>query len=335
LNHPVFIRVDASPSMGLGHLVRCLALAQMLKDNFSISFFCIEIPENSILDIQHHGFNFVPIQNESQFLDQLNRNIIVVLDGYHFTTDYQKEIKSKNAKLVCIDELNDKEFYSDIIINYVPGFNPKDYRAAKYTQFAFGLGFTLLRPSFLEQLNKHRIIKNIENVLISFGGSDPKNLTLKVLEAVLELNKFNKIIAITGPSYRITHEFLNLISANKNVDHRFNQSEQQMLSAMLETELSIVPASGVSLESICGKTNLLICYTAENQIQLHNCLVNDYGFISFGDNTNELQKDEMLQKLENLNIFNVPRIDEVMELLNNVQPNISTLFYKLALQNDN
>lgn len=331
----IYIRVDASPLIGLGHLVRCIALAQMLKDNFSINFFCIEIPENSANDIQRHGFNFDHIQNESQFLEKLDRNIIVVLDGYHFTSDYQKEIKAKNAKLVCIDELNDKEFFSDIIINYVPGFNPEDYRAAEYTQFAFGLGFTLLRPTFLAQLNKNRIVEKIENVLISFGGSDPKNLTLKVLEAILELNKFNKIIAITGPSYRVTNEFLNLISANKNVDHRYNQSEQQMLSAMLETELSIVPASGVALEAICSKTSLLICYTAENQIQLHNSLVNDYGFTSFGNNTNELQKDELLKKLENVNIFNVARMDNVMALLNNVQHNISTLFLKLATQNDN
>ena len=42
---------------------------------------------------------------------------IVVLDGYHFDTNYQTKIKQKGCKLVCIDDLHDKHFVADIIIH--------------------------------------------------------------------------------------------------------------------------------------------------------------------------------------------------------------------------
>ncbi len=59
--------------------------------------------------------------------------IIVVLDGYHFGTNYQKQIKLKGAKLVCIDDMHDKEFVADLIINHIPRITPQDYNVQPFT----------------------------------------------------------------------------------------------------------------------------------------------------------------------------------------------------------
>ena len=52
------------------------------------------IQENYLLNFQKQGF-----------LNKLTGDEIVVLDGYQFDSNYQKEIKNKESKLVCIDDV--------------------------------------------------------------------------------------------------------------------------------------------------------------------------------------------------------------------------------------
>jgi UDP-2,4-diacetamido-2,4,6-trideoxy-beta-L-altropyranose hydrolase len=266
----IFIRADGSKNIGLGHLVRCTALAYMLKNDFEISFFCVEIPESISEEIYNSGFGLVELQNENQFFEQLIQKPIVVLDGYHFDTDYQKRIKSKGCKLVCIDDLHEKEFVADLIINHAPGIIPQDYCAQSYTQFALGLEYALLRPAFLEQAKKTRKIDKVETILISFGGSDFLDLTQQTLRIVLEFAQFKTIIVVTGASYNKSESFQQLITSDMRIKHRHAINEQQMLETMLEAELAIVPASGVLFEALAAGLSLISGYYTNNQLSIYN-----------------------------------------------------------------
>ena len=197
----VFIRADGGPKIGLGHLVRCSALANMLKDDFSISFFCKEIPEKLQVEFQQNGYFVVIIDHEDQFFSQISGESIVVLDGDGFDTDYQQKIKVSGARLVCIDSLHNRRFLADLIISHAPGLTSDNYKAQPYTRFALGIKYALLRPSFLEQVKKTRILTKIENVFICFGGADPLHITEKVLQVISGIERFKKIIVITGNEY--------------------------------------------------------------------------------------------------------------------------------------
>ncbi len=261
----VFIRVDGGPQIGLGHLVRCTALADMLKNDFNITFYCREIPESLKEDFQQNGFQLVLIGNEEQFFDQIDPESIVVLDGYGFDTDYQRLIKATGAKLVCVDDLHDKEFVADLIINHAPGVSLMDYKAQPYTQFALGLEYALLRPAFLEQAKEKRKVEKMETLLIAFGGADPKGLTEKALEVTLKFREFRKIIVVTGASFPVTDRFAEIIASDPRILHSQALSEKEMLDAMLEAELALVPASGVLFEVLAAGTKAISGCYAENQ----------------------------------------------------------------------
>jgi len=252
LKPKVLFRVDGSPEIGLGHLVRCIALAHMLKDDFKIIFICRDIPDAMLAELDDNCFSHRKIENEDEFFGQLNGNTIVLLDGYHFDIGYQKKIKATGTKLVCIDDLHDKEFVADLIINHAPGIFPQDYQAQPYTQFALGPDYALLRPAFLEQAKKQRTIEKVETVMICFGGSDFKNFTQSILQVVLEFPQFKKIIVVTGSTYKTTDSFKQLIAGDTRIDHRHALNEQQMLETMLEAELAIVPASGILFEVLAA-----------------------------------------------------------------------------------
>lgn len=261
----VFFRADGSPEIGLGHLVRCIALAHMLKNDFKIVIIYKDIPDAMLTELDDNCFSNRKIENEDEFLEQLTSSNIAVLDGYHFDSDYQKRVKDTGCKLVCIDDLHDKEFVADLIINHTPGITPEDYNSHPYTQFALGLDYALLRPAFLEQAKKKRTIQKVETVLICFGGSDYLNLTQSLLLIVMEFPQFKKIIVVTGSAYNTT-EFSKLkIASESRVDWRHSLNEKQMLNTMLEADVAIVPASGILFEVLAAGCVAISGSYTENQ----------------------------------------------------------------------
>lgn len=261
----VYIRADGNQTIGLGHLVRCSALAYMLKADFEITFICREIPDTFLTELEDCGFSCAKIENEDEFFDQIKDNIFVVLDGYNFDTAYQKRIKAKGAKLVCIDDLHDKEFYADLIINHAPGVRSNDYMAQPYTQFALGPKYALLRPVFLEQAKKERTIEKIETILICFGGSDYKNFTEIVLKLVANIDNLKKIIVVTGSEYSFLDSLNRIVNKDKRIMHYNSVDEKKMLSLMLDSDLAIVPASGILFEVLASGCYVISGYYVDNQ----------------------------------------------------------------------
>ena len=157
----IYIRADGNSIIGLGHLVRCIALAKMLENNFEIIFVSIEIPENIIEEIEKNNIKISKINSNSGLLKLLNGDEIVIIDQYDIALDFHDKIKKTGAKLVCIDDIHDKEFNADLIINHSPGITTKNYKAKSYTQFALGPDYVLLRPLFLNSSKVERKISSI------------------------------------------------------------------------------------------------------------------------------------------------------------------------------
>lgn len=262
------IRADGSSEIGLGHLVRCLALAEMLKNRFSVTFNCKYIPESIASDIQESGFSLKRIQTEEEWLEILSEDDVVVLDHYDFDTAFQARIKGKGSKLVCIDDLHDKKFIADIIINHSPGVLPEDYEAEPYTSFALGPAFSLLRPRFIEASRQDKKQKDIDSIMICFGGSDIKNLTEKVLKVVLDFTEFGSINVVLGAAYLYRTTITSIAEKEPRLHLMESLDEQGMISVIQSSDLSIIPASGILLETIAGGSLPLICYYADNQKEL-------------------------------------------------------------------
>ena len=276
----IYIRVDGSAKIGLGHIVRCIALAQMLKNDFLIHFFCMEIPDALSQEITRLNFGFSKILSEDVFFDILTGEETVVLDNYFFDTNYQKKIKSKNCKLVCIDDVHDKEFVADLIINHAPGVSPHDYKAQPYTQFALGLDYVLLRPLFLQQAKTTQTHLNNDTALICFGGADPKNLTQKALEIIINASMFKRVLVITGLAYKFEASLQILINAHTGIEHYKAVNDSEMLALMLQANLAIVPASGILFETMVTGCTIISGYYIDNQKTLFEKLKHTGAFIS-------------------------------------------------------
>jgi spore coat polysaccharide biosynthesis predicted glycosyltransferase SpsG len=179
----IIIRVDGNEIIGLGHLTRCTALAEILRNVFKIVFVFKEAPEFNVSSIKKMGFDTVKIELEENWHNMINPGDIIVLDGYQFDVEDHIQLKNLGAKLVCIDDLHDKPFDADLIINHAPGIKKTDYVAKEYTNFALGVEYSLLRSEFLSAAkNKRKIKDEIQNAFVWVGGADFKSISEKVVK---------------------------------------------------------------------------------------------------------------------------------------------------------
>jgi spore coat polysaccharide biosynthesis predicted glycosyltransferase SpsG/RimJ/RimL family protein N-acetyltransferase len=297
----------------------------MLQSDFEITFFCIEVPKSFEKEMVDNDFGFIRINSETQFIENLDQNQIVILDGYHFDTTYQKQIKAKDCKLVCIDDLHDKEFVADLIINHTPGVKVEDYKAQPYTRFALGLDYALLRPAFLQQAAKPRKIEKIETLLICFGGSDPKNLTQNALEVALGFQQFKKIIVVTGGAYNMSEDFQFLLKKPR-IEYHHNLNDISMMAVLMEAELAIVPASGILFEAIAAECIVITTAVVDNQKNLYK----GFSGFNFVIGLKEFSNQNLKSKLDELLIAEPPVL--LQPITNKVNQNFQKIFNELLLE---
>jgi UDP-2,4-diacetamido-2,4,6-trideoxy-beta-L-altropyranose hydrolase len=278
----VYLRADGNSEIGLGHLIRCIALAQMIKSEFNIHFIFKDAPDQIIQDILRNGFRFTKIDNEFVLFSLLNERDIVIIDHYDLDLNYQKNIKALGCKVVCIDDLHDKPFVADLIINHAPGVQANDYIAKPYTKFALGPKFALLRPEFIkisQKKLKHEINRRL---LICFGGADFNNLTCKSIESIYINKFFEEIHVITGVSYLFRNQLNRLIKLDDRIKLHKHQNAEGMLRYMKKCHYVLAPASSIAYEILSAGCTWLGGYYVENQKKIYegfkqmNCLV-DFG----------------------------------------------------------
>lgn len=261
----LYIRTDGSSSIGLGHLVRCIALAKMLVEIFDIHFACKQIPDSIIDEIRNAGFSFMRLQNDEALLPVLSPEDLVVVDSYEIESDYQLAVKKIGCQLVSIDDLHEKPSYADLVLNHTPCVSPSEYDAKPYTQFALGPDYALIRPAFLELAGKKKQQAQSGSVLICFGGSDSRNLTRTALNVVSGFKQFTKICVVTGAAYRHQESLAAIVNEHENVIHYNDISAEDMAGQMLEASLCIVPASGILTEALTSGAKIISGMYVDNQ----------------------------------------------------------------------
>jgi UDP-2,4-diacetamido-2,4,6-trideoxy-beta-L-altropyranose hydrolase len=269
--------------MGLGHIVRCMALAQMLQNDFEVSFVCREIPADSEKELVVLGFRMININHEEDFLALLSPGIIVVLDHYGLDSNYQKVIKEKGCKLVCIDDLHDKVFFADLIINHGPNIKASDYKAQIYTKYALGLDYVLLRPAFFKEARRAPNNREIKTVFVCFGGSDAHNITQVVVDVLKDDKRVKKIIVVAGAAYAFFADLKRSIFVDKRFLLYHSVGANTMANLISEAQLAIVPASGILQEVMAIGCRIISGMYAENQKYIFDDYKNLGAFESAGD----------------------------------------------------
>lgn len=250
--------------------MRCLALADMLKNEFSMRFAITEPTSNVTNLIQQAGLTVVVLSQETAnatFLASIDADETVVLDGYSFDSAFQQSVRARANKLVCIDDLITGHQVADVIINHAGGLTPDEYDAESYTQFCLGPQYALLRPQFLNPDGFGEAPAN-GPIFVSLGGADPKNTSLDVLKAISLVDSSLQVRIVLGPFHPNRDSIEAFRAELPNLTILQNLSADQMVDELRQCSLAITACSTIAYEVCAVNRPLIAVVTAENQDRL-------------------------------------------------------------------
>ncbi|TCJ14176.1 UDP-2,4-diacetamido-2,4,6-trideoxy-beta-L-altropyranose hydrolase [Flaviaesturariibacter flavus] len=283
MNKPTIVfRADGSSSMGLGHLFRSAALADMLQEDFQriLVTRCDQEPVLRNLatcfdriEVQAPG---TPAEDALQLAALATGDAMVVLDGYHFDTDYQQHLVDRQVSFACIDDIHAYRFLAATVINHSGGFTPLDYEAEPTTTFYLGPAYALLRAPFLEAAKTRRQTITDNSCIICFGGADPRNTTLEVLRgAALAAAGFDHMHVVVGAAYPFREELEAFAGARADISLHYSLTPDAMAALMQRCSYAICSPSTVVYEYLSVGGVAFLATTADNQTDVYRYFVGE------------------------------------------------------------
>jgi len=229
----IALRADGGSVIGMGHIMRTLVLARELAKTNTIFYVCrkdkplTEKYINGIDKIKQEGFEVVLI-NEDNVIDELasvNADCLIT-DSYDVDEDYFDETKDMFSKTGYIDDINAFYYNVDFVINQNVTANNYKYKCNDETRLLLGTDYVMLRQEFRGSI-PNKIKVNIKDVLITMGGADSANFTLKLLKYIKDLD-YNFHVVI-GPSFSKINEIEQEAKSSNNIKLYFDANMVEMM----------------------------------------------------------------------------------------------------------
>jgi UDP-2,4-diacetamido-2,4,6-trideoxy-beta-L-altropyranose hydrolase len=189
-------RTDASPTMGTGHVMRCLALAEGLRDlGHRCHFLLSAITPALDRRLQKEGIvvGRIPTTAEDaagevtcQYAMGIGAHGIIV-DGYQFDPAWRRRVRSLNKPVLSFyDHDGQSATGADVIVNAAcDTVDPELRNATSSAVWLIGACYVLLRRDLRQTLTVPSLpMVERRSILVTFGGSDPAQLTLPVAAAL-------------------------------------------------------------------------------------------------------------------------------------------------------
>ena len=261
--------------------MRCLTIADELSkltDDRDILFLCAD--EQSAEPALRRGYEVLVLNSDPQNMEEElpawrkaewgdKETTVIIVDSYFVTNRYLREI-GKYGYVMLLDDMGEKRFFADGIINYNAFADKKRYESlygSENTDLILGSDYVPIRPQFRE--GSYRVRERVENILITTGGGDADNIAgriLRVVEARIkqkitgDIMNYHLIIGGFNPHLKEMEE---LASSSHNVYIYHNV--QDMAALMRQCDLAVT-AGGSTIYELATVGVPFICFSyAENQ----------------------------------------------------------------------
>jgi UDP-2,4-diacetamido-2,4,6-trideoxy-beta-L-altropyranose hydrolase len=297
----VVFRVDASILIGTGHVMRCLTLAEALRQQgASCRFVCREHPGSLIELIRKRGF-FVctlPVDPDSKKAGDLpsyaewlggdwrtdaTQTILgaggtaidwLVVDHYALDARWERALAPHIGKLMVIDDLADRPHDCDLLLDQTYGREVADYRPVVPAdcRLLCGSQYALLRPDFAALRSfslKRRARPFLREFLITMGGVDKGNATGQVLQALRNCPlpadcRITVVMGAMAPWLTEVHKQ----AQDMPWPTRVLADVSDMAQVMVDCDLAIGAAGATSWERCCLGVPTIMLVLAENQCKV-------------------------------------------------------------------
>lgn len=306
----LLIRTDANAQMGTGHLMRCLALAQAWQARGGEAIFITACDSAGLLKrLRDEGFQVVEVEecypnpDEWKIVSQVlaaHPQSWVLLDGYHFDPSYQRHIKEAGHPLLVIDDMAHLDHYhADVVLNQNIHAEQLNYSCDSDTRLLLGTDYVLLRREFWPWRDWEREIPDVaRKVLVTLGGSDPDNQTLKVIQALRQIEVADlEAVVIVGGSNPHFESLQSAVQGSAAI--RLVRNVTNMPELMAWADIAVTAGGSTCWELAFMELPGEIIVLADNQVQSSKIL-GEQGYFVYLGNGRMLTTKEIQSSLSSL-----------------------------------
>ncbi|WP_323019469.1 UDP-2,4-diacetamido-2,4,6-trideoxy-beta-L-altropyranose hydrolase [Pararhodobacter sp.] len=295
----IIFRADASVRIGTGHVMRCLTLADALRERGAETLFlCRPLEGDLRRQIAARGHSVLALPtlapgagsaSGSTPADWLGTDQAgdagdclavlagapaadwLVVDHYALGQEWERRLRPVCGRIMAIDDLADRVHDCDLLLDPGLGRVATDYDGLLPDGAVALLGpeYALLRPEFAAHRAAslaRRAKPELRRVLVTLGGADIDNVTCRVLDALAasQLPDEVSITVVMGPSA----PWLEAVRA-RAADMRFPVEVLvgvgNMAELMTESDLAIGAAGSTAWERCCLGLPTIQMVLADNQ----------------------------------------------------------------------
>lgn len=242
------IRTEASTTIGLGHFMRCFALAEAACEQGLAVTFVVNADAPVAARARAIGARVVTAPSPGQDFDVLDTEVgpddWLIVDSYEATEDYLTAL-SKRSRVAVIDDLNVLDrFDCNVLINPTPSAPKDSYAAKSRARLLLGPDYALVRGEF-----RHAAAVGDHCVTLTFGGSDPTGLTAIIAQQLHAALPDATIRAIAGPANRHIAE---LLALSQRLERMQLLIDPPSMAEALSNSGLVVTAAGGSVNEIAS-----------------------------------------------------------------------------------
>lgn len=271
------IRADASPVIGMGHAMRCLALAEVfIQETCGHATFLMARPSEAFVaraagvgaEVRQLGAEPAS-PADAQETAEISRALgasWLVLDGYAFDGDFQATLVAGGLRVLALDDYGHAGHYSaELVLNPNPGADATPYGAhGPATRLLLGPRFALLRDEFRRWSSPRPAAPpRARRVVVTFGGGDPDNVSMRVLDALVAVPGPLEVLVLVGAAN--PHEAaLRAAAARSPHSVGIEVDVRDMAPRLAWADLAVAAAGGTMLELARVATPQVSIVSADN-----------------------------------------------------------------------
>ena len=256
------VRADGGTDIGYGHLMRTCSVTHALRNLVDLEVRYLVRPHTDTSILREGSIVRETTRDDSWITEFDPDEGPLLLDTYETTVEHLAELRSRGIHVVMFDDGCRLDHYPvDLLIDSAPAAHKLSYHGEIGTLFALGVDYLPLRDQFHKVDRKAKPSHEGINLLLTFGGSDPEDLTTRVLRIVERMSELDRITVVLGPGYRggvSSADAGGRIVVLRNVTH--------MAELMQQANIAISTAGGTALElAYMGIPSLLIPQTTDQK----------------------------------------------------------------------
>lgn len=287
----IAVMCSGSVSVGMGHIMRTLVIADKMKERFNIIYIRESGKEYGIGEdkIKKSGYSLYS-DEDKVYADTL------IADTYDMTEDKLSKLRKRYNRLIYIDDLHCLSFYDcDMIIN--KNFNAENliYKAPPECKKLLGTKYALLRYEF-QTAHNITIKEKAENVLITMGGTDPENTSVKILNILKSEPYIFNVAVSRGFSERTKSELEYLAAENDNI---VLHKDPEMADLISKCDFAVTANGGTTHEIASLGVPQIAVSVAENQNMELNFGENN-GMLVYGGKEEDIIPEKFLSAFNSL-----------------------------------